>query len=237
MIGKFSERWCKDLFSPIARRLGLFAVNDVISPNIGLSASSSADLAFCTSQDRYQEPENIKLIFEIKMSIVSNYQYNESKTIELVSDYKEHRGNPSLLRSDSMLKAIGKAVNIRVSGVQSTNIPIIVLGNSPITESYKTKVDFLKKYGVIQGFWSLNPKPTKTDCIMQSSCGGFKTIANLNMLNSLCKELINYGMYYFSSMLSKEMIGKYIRLAEKEKNDISRAEKFLEYIRGYDEQD
>ncbi|MBK8448699.1 MAG: hypothetical protein IPL42_01200 [Saprospiraceae bacterium] len=62
------------------------------------------------------------------MSIISNYKFTPPENIEVVGDYKTHKGNPALLRSDSMLKAIGKAINIRVSGISSTKIPIIVLG-------------------------------------------------------------------------------------------------------------
>ncbi|MGC9331185.1 MAG: hypothetical protein ACP5DZ_04820 [Bacteroidales bacterium] len=72
-----------------------------------------------------------------------------------------------------MLKAIGKSINIRVSGIESTKIPIIILGNSPITDSYINKVDFLKTAGVIQGFWSLNPNPTETNHVRQTPKGGF----------------------------------------------------------------
>lgn len=30
LIGQFTEKWCKDLLSPIAKSLGLYAVNGVI---------------------------------------------------------------------------------------------------------------------------------------------------------------------------------------------------------------
>ncbi len=50
------------------------------------------------------------------MSIVSNYKFTQPNKVEFIGDYKQHKGNPSLLRSDSMLKAIGKSINIRVSG-------------------------------------------------------------------------------------------------------------------------
>ena len=108
-----------------------------------------------------QAARNIRLIFEVKMSIVNNYSYNSlTSDLKFVGDYKSHKGNPSILRSDSMLKAIGKSINMRVSGVESTKIPIVILGNSPITDSYKKKVDFLKQAGIIQGFISLYPNPT-----------------------------------------------------------------------------
>jgi hypothetical protein len=142
LIGQFTEKWSKTLFEPIAKELGLYAVNSVVCDELGLSRQSSADLAFCTTNTIVQKPENIKLLFEIKMSVVSNYKFTHPNNVEYVGDYKQHKSNPSLLRSDSMLKAIGKSINIRVSGIASTKIPVVVLGNSPITDSYVKKVDF-----------------------------------------------------------------------------------------------
>ncbi len=72
LIGQFTEKWCKTLFEPIAKELGLYAVNGVVCDELGLSRQSSADLAFCTTNNTTQKPENIKLLFEIKMSVVSN---------------------------------------------------------------------------------------------------------------------------------------------------------------------
>ena len=66
LIGQFTEKWCKTLFEPVAERLGLFAVNGVICEELGLTNKSSADLAFCTTNNIIQQPDNIKLIFEIK---------------------------------------------------------------------------------------------------------------------------------------------------------------------------
>lgn len=185
LIGRFTEKWTKSLFEPIANRMGLYAVNNVVCEEIGLSNRSDADLAFCTTDEARQKPENIRLIFEVKMSIISNYKYDKTNGIEYVGDYKTHKGNPSLLRSDSMLKAIGKSINVRVSGYASTKIPIVILGNSPINQSYVKKTDFLKKSGVIQGFWSLNPAPAKSDFIQETPESGFRTIDNTEVLNQL----------------------------------------------------
>jgi len=107
------------------------------------------------------------------MSVVSNYKFTPPNKVEFIGDYKNHKGNPSLLRSDSMLKAIGKSINIRVSGIASTKIPIVVLGNSPITDSYIKKVDFLKTSGVLQGFCRLNPEPTHSNKYKKHSETGF----------------------------------------------------------------
>lgn len=231
LIGQFTEKWCKTIFEPIARQLNLYAVNGVVCESLGLTRQSNADLAFCTTNDIEQASENIKLIFEIKMSIVSNYKFTQPDTVEFVGDYKKHKGNPSLLRSDSMLKAIGKSINIRVSGISSTKIPVIVLGNSPISEGYVKKVDFLKTSGVIQGFWSLNPNPTTANFVTTSPKFGFQTIQSTESLMTLCQELVLNDMNYFSSMISKVKLGEIIQFSNKESDDIAKAEKFLTLIR------
>lgn len=232
LIGQFTEKWCKSLFEPIARKLGLFVVNGVICDELGLTRQSSADLAFCSTNSVYQDAQDIKLLFEIKMSVVSNYKFIQPNKVNFIGDYKQHKGNPALLRSDSMLKAIGKSINIRVSGIASTKIPVIVLGNSPITESYIKKVDFLKTSGVIQGFWSLNPKPTDSDFVKVTPQEGFQTIQTPDTILQLCKKLVENDMNYFSSMISKSDLGKIISIANKEATDIAKAEKFLTLIRG-----
>jgi hypothetical protein len=235
LIGQFTEKWCKELLSPIANQIGLFAINGVICEDLGLTNRSSADLAFCTRDGLIQKPENIKIIFEIKMSIVSNYKFERPNSIIFVGDYKQHRGNPSLLRSDSMLKAIGKSINIRVSGYSSSRIPIIILGNSPITDSYQKKVDYLKTSGVIQGFFSLNPKPTTINYIESTVHQGFRTIKSYDEILPLCKKYMEADMNYFSAMLSKSRLGSIIQIASQEQDIIAKAEKFLNLIQNQDE--
>lgn len=228
LIGQFTEKWCKDLLEPIAKKLGLYAINGMICDEIGLSKQSSADVAFCTKKNVEQNAENVKLLFEVKMSIASNYQYfTKNKKVELVGDYKSHKGQPSLQRSDSMLKAIGKSINIRVSGTASTKIPIIIIGNCPITESYKKKVDFLKTSGVIQNFISVFPTPTESDFVLNSENKGFQTIKTTSQLDKLITEIVKNDLNYFSSMISKKKLGEIITIASKEKSDIAKAEKFL----------
>lgn len=183
-IGATTERWCKELFSSIARQNNLYAINGVVCEEIGLSRQSSADLALCTYPGNIQKPENIKVIFEIKMGIVNNYIYNDNADFEFCGDYTTHKGNPSLLRSDSMLKAIGKSINLRVDSSKARSIPIIILGNSPITTSYVKKVDCLKQSGVIQKFISLYPNPTKRDFIRETPEKGFETFDSPQMMES-----------------------------------------------------
>ncbi len=228
LIGQYTEKWSKDFFIPIAQKLGLYAVNSVVCSELGLTKQSDADLAFCTTNETQQKAENIKLLFEIKMSIVNNYKFKNNNVI-YIGDYKSHKGNPSILRSDSMLKAIGKSINIRVSGHASTKIPIIILSNSPITENYKKKVDFLKKAGIIQSFISLYPEPTD-NFIKETAKKGFQTFDDYNQLSHFIIDLVKSNMNFFSSMLPKKKLGQIITVSAKEKDDISKAEKFLALI-------
>ncbi len=228
LIGQYTEKWSKDFFQQIAESLGLFAVNSVVCPELGLTTQSDADLSFCTTNERLQKAENIKLFFEIKMSIVNNYKF-ENDQVNFVGDYKTHKGNPSILRSDSMLKAIGKSINIRVSGTESTKIPIIILGNSPITKNYSRKVDFLKKAGIIQSFISLYPNPSN-DFIKNTDGKGFQTFNEYQDLTNYITEVVNSDMNFFSSMLPNRKLGQIITVSAKEKDDVSKAEKFLSLI-------
>jgi len=225
LIGQYTEKWSKDFFQSVAEGLGLFAVNSVVCPELGLSTQSDADLAFCTTNETLQKAENIKLLFEIKMSIVNNYKF-ENDQVDFVGDYKNHKGNPSILRSDSMLKAIGKSINIRVSGTESTKIPIIILGNSPITKNYARKVDFLKKAGIIQSFISLYPNPTN-DFIKNTDNKDFQTFNEYQDLSYYITEVVNSDMNFFSAMLPKKRLGQIITVSAKEKDDVSKAEKFF----------
>lgn len=230
LIGHYTEKWCKELFDPIARKFGFFAINGVVCNEIGLTSQSSADLAICTKDSIYQVSNDIKLIFEIKMSIVSNYKYN-TNSIKYIGDYKTHKGNPSLLRSDSMLKAIGKSVDIRVCGEKSATIPIVILGNSPITSNYEEKVDHLSRSGVVQHFISLNPNPSDTDFIKNTKGNGFVTPSCYSELESICASLLKNDGYYFSAMKNKAELGNIISLAAKERTEVERAEKFLRLIK------
>lgn len=230
LIGQFTEKWCKDFFQPIASKLGLFAVNSVVCPELGLTNSTNADIAFCTTNEKNQTSKNIKLIFEVKMSIANNYSFDDKlNKLKYEGDYKSHKGNPSILRSDSMLKAIGKSINIRVSGVESTKIPIIILGSSPIAESYIKKVDFLKKSGVIQGFISLYPNPTEK-YIKNSPENGFQTFDDYSLVNKFISKLVTSDMNFFSSMLPKNKLGELIEISAKEKTNLEKAEKFLKLL-------
>ena len=234
IIGSYTEKWTKELLEPIAEEFGLYAVHNVVCEEIGLGKMSPADVALSRSKSRNQKPEDISLIVEVKMSVVWNWEYvPDTKELKCIGDYSTHQGNPGLLRSDSMLKAIGKSINIRVSGFESSGIPIIIMGNTPITESYHSKVDHLKKAGIIQGFYSVNPNPIDGPQNIKSTPeGGFLRIDDFSELEREMKGLLSEDREFFSSMLTRTDLGKLIEIAAREESYEKKAEKFLELLRG-----
>jgi len=232
LIGNFTERYSVDLLQGFANSQNLYAVQSVICNEIGLSAQSPADVAFCKSRQREQPVANIKAIFEVKMSIVWNWELKDNKLI-CIGDFRTHKGNPGLLRSDTMLKAIGKSINIRVSGYDASQLPIIILGNTPITESYISKVDHLRKAGIVQGFWSVNPFPTdnNSENIKKTPAKGFTRMDSYAELERHLRKLLSDQLEFFSSMKSKEEFGKMIEIANREPTFEKKAEKFLSMIR------
>jgi len=236
IIGSYTEKWCKDLFQNIAKKINAFAVNGVICEEIGLSPASPADVAICKNGEINQKPEDILLIIETKMSIVWNWELKlEANKPELIciGDYRTHQGNPGLLRSDTMLKAIGKSINIRVSSFTSSKIPIIIIGNTPINSSYYKKVDHLKRNGIIQGFWSVSPNPldNKGENIKETEYKGFYRMDNYDELEKNALMLLGEDREFFSSMQNKENLGKIIEIADKEKTYELKAQRFLELLR------
>ncbi|MDW7725903.1 MAG: hypothetical protein SCH70_02135 [Candidatus Methanoperedens sp.] len=131
-----------------------------------------------------------------------------------------------------MLKAIGKSINIRVSNLKAATIPIIVLGNTPITKSYYSKVDHLKSAGIVQNFWSINPEPLDNngENIKQTEKKGFYRLEDFNELRVSIESLLSETRNYFSSMKSNKELGKIIDLANGEKTYEKKGEVFLKLI-------
>lgn len=113
LIGRFTEKYSVDLLQEFANKHNWFSVQGVVCEEIGLTKQSCADVAICKTKDIIQKPENILIIFEVKMSVVWNWELKQNEDKEklvCLGDYKSHQGNPGLLRSDSMLKAIVKVL-------------------------------------------------------------------------------------------------------------------------------
>ena len=234
IIGTYTERWVADLINEIANEVGGFAVNGVISESIGLSNQSPADVAICKTKDKYQNPKDILTIIEVKMSIVWNWEFDPiENTLTCLGDYRTHQGNPGLLRSDSILKAIGKSINIRVSGFAASKIPIIIIGNTPITKMYYEKVDYLKRNGIIQGFWSINPKPLDNngENIKNTKFNGFYRFDTYEELEQSALDLLKEEREFFSGMRTRKKLGEFIEIANEEPTYEGKAQKFLDLLR------
>jgi len=132
-----------------------------------------------------------------------------------------------------MLKAIGKSINIRVSSFAASKIPIIIVGNTPITKSYYKKVDHLKRNGIIQGFWSINPVPLDNngENIKSTPFKGFYRFDEYEELKQNAVSLLKEEREFFSSMQTRRKLGEIIDVANKETTYEAKAQKFLELLR------
>ncbi len=233
-IGAYTERWSQGILKEIAKELKAYAITKVICEELSLPRASAADVAICKTDSIVQKPENIIAIFEVKMSVVWNWQLEKIKppSLKCVGDYKTHKGTPGMLRSDSMLKAIGKSINVRLSSKHAAKIPIIVLGNTPIQESYYKKVDTLKSYGIIQGFWSLNPKPLDDgkETIKATKGNGFIRFDRYVEFKHELLSMLKTDLQFFAGMKSKDELGKFIEIADEETTYEKKATKLLELI-------
>jgi len=237
LIGNFTEKWTTDLIQNIIGKNGLFAVQGGICPEIALPRNSPGDVIISNTKGIYQRAEDIKMIIEVKMSVVWNWMYSEESNdirLDCIGDYKSHKGNPGLLRSDSMLKAIGKSINIRVSSLRASRIPIIVLGNTPITNNYYSKVDQLKNAGIIQGFWSINPEPLEKndENIKATELKGYVKLNSAAELKKMLNDCISVDFNFFSSVKSKKELGSIIEMADRKAIYEEKAAEFLRLLRG-----
>ena len=102
-----------------------------------------------------------------------------------------------------------------------------------ITSNYLNKVDHLKSVGIIQGFWSVNPKPLDTDgtYIEESNKKGFIQFNTYDSFRSHLLNLLSIKLNFFSCMKSKLEIGRIIEKANEETSYEGKAEKFLKLLR------
>ncbi len=230
LIGQFTETWINELIQNCVKAQNLFAVRGAVCEEIALTRRSAADVVIARKKSIHLNPEDILVIFEVKMSVVWNWELKNDELICL-GDYRTHQGNPGLLRSDSMLKAIGKAINIRVSSPRASTIPIIVIGNTPITDSYHDKVDHLKTAGITQGFWSINPKPLDRQETLETTNGkGFMRYDTYELFQHAVIDLLSMPMNFFSGMKSKEELGRLIESANSALTYQQKGEKFLKLL-------
>ena len=233
LIGKFTEDWVADMFTALIDDENLFVIKQARIPALGINSRSPADIVIANVNKKILKPEEVKVIFEVKMSIVWNWQYDEkSGDVIEIGDFRTHQGKPSFTRSDSILKAIGKCIDIRVSNTKSSKIPIIVLGNAPLSNGFCKKADYLKGAGIIQGFWSLNPFPVNHGNTRKSTPkGGFFRFDNTDELKLHLNQLFAQDLNFFSGMEDTRQLGQYIEIANMETSHENKGLKFLNLLK------
>lgn len=233
LIGNYTEKWVSDLIKHLLEDKNLYVVQQAQIPAIGISRKSPADIAIATQNKKVLMPDEVKLIFEVKMSLVWNWEYDvQTSHIREIGDYRTHQGRPSFTRSDSILKAIGKCIDIRVSNFKSSKIPLIVLGNAPLSNGFCKKADYLKKAGIIQGFWSLNPFPLNHgNTRKRSHKNGFLRMDNIDEFNMSLDKLFNQELNFFSGMQNPKKLGQFIELANREKTYQEKGLKFINLLK------
>lgn len=233
LIGNYTEKWVCDLIKHVLEGKKLYVVQQAQIPAIGISRKSPADIAIATENKKVLMPDEVKLIFEVKMSLVWNWEYDvQTSHIREIGDYRTHQGRPSFTRSDSILKAIGKCIDIRVSNFKSSKIPLIVLGNAPLSNGFCKKADYLKKAGIIQGFWSLNPFPLNHgNTRKRSNKNGFLRMDNIDEFNMSLDKLFNQELNFFSGMQNPKKLGQLIELANREKTYQEKGLKFINLLK------
>lgn len=231
LIGNFTEKWVADLIRGLIDE-DLHVIQQAQIPAIGISSSSPADVVIAGRNKKVLRPEDVKIIFEVKMSIVWNWEYDiATGSLTEIGDYRSHKGKPSFTRSDSILKAIGKCIDIRVSNPRASKIPLIVLGNAPLSNGFCKKADHLKSAGIIQGFWSLNPFPLNHGNTRKVTpkCG-FMRFDSVNELKSNLDNVFEENLNFFSGMESPNQLGKIIEMANEENTYQNKGLKFLNII-------
>ena len=232
LIGNYTEKWVSDLFGELIDD-DLCVVQQARIPSVGITSSSPADIVVATEDKKILKASQVKLICEVKMSLVWNWEYDPTlDSIKEVGDYRTHQGKPSFTRSDSILKAIGKCIDVRVSNFESAKIPIIVIGNAPLSNGFCKKADYLKHSGLIQGFWSLNPFPLNHGNTRKTTPkGGFMRFDNTGELQKHLSQLFDQDLNFFSGMESPKNLGRLIEAANSEDTYENKGLKFLNLLK------
>ncbi len=148
------------------------------------------------------------------MSVIWNW--SAANRERPLADYDGHAGRPSIYRTDSILKAIGKAAITR-SCPGSERIPFIVVGNTPPPHAYRDKVDGTVKAGLIQKWISLTPSPLVVEPERSPATRnpketpGFERIDSLVELENLLVKALTVSWRYVGAMVESKKIGEIIK--------------------------
>lgn len=237
IVADATERFAVALFDDVVQHSPdlhgkFFVKRNVVCRQLELYGQSKADMAILDQNlDTPVSPNRIKCIFEIKMSIIWNW--SEDNRDKPLSDYDSHAGRPSIYRTDSILKAIGKAAVTR-SCSGSERIPFIVVGNTPPPPGYRDKVDGTVKAGLIQQWISLTPSPLAVqtgDPAQERNPKhtlGFQRLDDTRELEQLLLNMLTRNWRYMGAMVEAEQIGQVIKSLDLSKTPEEIGEAFLQ---------
>ena len=233
LIGNYTEKWVSDLIKHLLEDKNLYVVQQAQIPAIGISRKSPADIAIATENKKVLMPDEVKLIFEVKMSLVWNWEYDvQTSHIREIGDYRTHQGRPSFTRSDSILKAIGKCIDIRVSNFKSSKIPLIV--DAHIVDGI---IEIVRVHPMIAGRIHIGYAAVGGDeqrpvaqIIQIVDIGNVLTGPDVQQFESLDK-LFNQELNFFSGMQNPKKLGQLIELANREKTYQEKGLKFINLLK------
>lgn len=222
IVGAKTELFALSLLKHVTKALrreleiDLFAKRKVICPELGFTGHSPADLAILTEDLEGRVPAStIACLFEVKMSFIWNWKKQDlSKPF---ADYDGCSGRPSIFRTDSILKAIGKAAITR-GYPGGEKIPFFVVVNTPPpSKEYRESLGKTVDSGLIQRWISLTPNPlivkpqVSPEKRNPKYSPGFLRIDEVSELRSLLAELLDRKLHYVSAMVETEKIGLLIK--------------------------
>lgn len=220
LVADLTERFALELFQQTINTSDVmagrfFVKRNVVSPQLELLRATAADLAILNKDtDGPVSPNEIECVLEVKMSIIWNWMQNNKE--KPIADYDKHTGRPSIYRTDSILKAVGKAAIMR-GYLGSERIPFVVVGNTPPPPNYRDKVDGTVRAGLIQKWISLTPAPLvvePTGSIARRNpkrTTGFLRIDSINELRKLLEKILMTKWQYVGAMLEPQKIGDIIK--------------------------
>ena len=113
----------------------------------------------------------------------------------------------------------------------ASKIPLIVIGNAPLSNGFCKKADYLKNAGIIQGFWSLNPFPLNHGNTRKvTPKKGFIRFDDVGELKCSLDNIFDENLNFFSGMKNPWELGKIIEMSNNEKTYQNKGLKFLKLI-------
>lgn len=241
IVADNTEKFALQLFQSVVNNSDIlkgkfFIKRNVECPQLELRGRTKADLAILDDNlDGPIHPEKIKCIFEVKMSLIWNWSYEDRS--KPLADYDGHAGRPSIYRTDSILKAIGKAAITRACR-GSERIPFVVVGNAPPPVAYRDKIDGTVRSGLIQKWISLTPTPLVVESTKSpgnrnpKETFGFSRIDSTAELEDIFMNILTKDWRYVGAMVEPKEIGAIIRGLDLSRTDEEIGEAFLTSMEG-----